>query len=127
MPLGLNYPARADTTEKKLAFATRMEEHIRWTHNIGGLWSTAGLTRDEYDNGVDGAKIGAIGGTKYLMTSDTKGRRPFKAQLTRDEWKAFQEREWDQRHTLVLVDTSQLHQTLLADTDYDSDIDLDNQ
>jgi len=124
MALVLDYPARADTTEKKLAFAKRTQEQIRFVHNIGGLWRRVGLTQDQYDNGVDGAEIGEPTGTLYLMPSTTKTRRPFKAQLTRAEWSSFASREWDQRHHVVLGDLVQLEDTLKADTDYDSDIDL---
>lgn len=87
--MAITYPADCDTPEERWRYVESFLERFRRVHNVIGLWYREGITRDEYDNGVNGARIGMSPDLTITIPQRIKNQLPYQGQLSQARWDAF--------------------------------------
>ena len=85
----ISYPDTVTVIGDKIAFLLRTKQLNLLLHNSTGKWFREGLTRDEYDNGIDMTGLGGRTSKKFIIPSRIQGSinsGTFKSQITRAEW-----------------------------------------
>jgi len=125
MALLLKYPARITTDEQRLAFALRVTDIARRIHNAGKAMMD-GITRDEYDNGIDGSRLAGVPGQKLELSANMKIAYPFRAVMTREERIRWIDEESESRRLKARLDVLELQNKFRTATTYDAEIDPDD-
>ena len=108
----MNYPLDCNTTGERLRYLEMFKHRFRLVHNIIGLWHREGLTLDEYDNGVDGARIG-IPGVTIVIPNKIKTILAYEFQLSDAKWGQFT--NWYVTKNSILLTERKIYLDIIKD------------
>jgi len=123
----ISYPDAVTVIGDKMAFLFRAKQLNLLLHNSTGKWLRDGLTKDEYDNGIDMTSLGGKTSEKYELPSRIKGSINsgiFKNKISRAEWDVIITDDFHKNWVDIESAFSILQDSLMKDTQYDSLITL---
>ncbi len=123
----ISYPDAVTVIGDKIAFLLRAKQLNLLLHNSTGKWLREGLTKDEYDNGIDMTGLGGKTSKKFKVPSRVKGSINsgiFKNKISRVEWDVIIADDFFVNLKDIEQAFSVLVDSLMKDTQYDSLITL---
>lgn len=87
--MAITWPVGCDTPEQRWRYIESFLEDFRLVHNVIGLWYREGITLDEYNNGINGARIGVDASITVQIPQRIKTLVPYQATLPENRWSAF--------------------------------------
>jgi len=123
--MALRFPETATTARQRLAFLLRLKKRVEMLHNLIGLWHREGLSRAEWDDGVEESRVGGVGATRVRFPPSIRARFAYQPRITRAQFANMIGREFDGRMTEVLTAMAALEDQFHLDASWDGDIDLD--
>jgi len=123
--MALRFPETATTARQRLHFLLRLKKRVEMLHNLIGLWHREGLSRAEWDDGVEESRLGGAGATRVPFPTSIRARFAYQPRITRAQFANMIGREFDGRMTEVLTAMAALEDQFHLDASWDGDIDLD--